>query len=158
MRVRNEDWAALDGKEKGDTITLWLKGWGYTSDFRERLAEGTVTKVTRATRTFTMPGAVRDGEIQLRAGWRTARETGGTIEIDGERVAFHIATPQVIERLSDPNRDLREALEDGLRDLRHYRDTRTPEKLVDLIGELEGALSAAKALQVALGAGAKVDA
>lgn len=143
--ARNENWSAVEGKAKGDSVTLVLRGNGY-DDFRERFTEGTIVKATPATRSFTVPGALYEGLIRTNARHRHPTENNGIVDVEGTRAQFRIATPQDIARLTDPLRDQREALDAALRVVRYHREKATKEHVAALIADLKAALAAAEAL------------
>lgn len=148
--ARNDNWTAAAGKAKGESITLVLTGSRYSDkEFPEQLAEGTITRVTPATRSFTMPGALSEGNIRCGARQWRATETNGIASIGDTRVEYRIASADTIARLTDPNRALRGTLDGSMRDLRYTR-AKSLDEIGDLVSDLETALVAAKALHTAL--------
>lgn len=148
--ARMENWTAFNDKVPGDTIALVLTTAAFVADTPERLAEGVIVKATNTTRTFTMEGAIRYGEVRYRRNWRDPQEDAGIAGIDGLRYRFRVATPSDIARITDPNRARRDALEEAMRDIRHYRSRTTKEEVAALTDGLKAALAAAEKLHAAL--------
>jgi hypothetical protein len=145
-------WTPVANAVPGDPVKIVLMPPYGKDDERESLVDGKIVRATRATRTFTIEGAKRDGEVSNRANQRWPSENQGFADIDGRRCSFRIATETDIARLTDPNRDLKEALDDALRDLRWSarRQVNDVEAADTLISELTAALESAKALKSAL--------
>lgn len=148
--ARNENWTAVADKAKGDEVKIVLRALSFSAPAPARLVDGTIVKATSATRIYTIEGATRDGSVRLGARQYNATENRGFASIDGSRFEFFIATQREVERLTDPNRLLREALADALRDLPSYRPLATREEIADLLSSLRAATAAAGELDAAL--------
>ena len=142
-------WEQFSGKQTGDTILLIRK---HPKDGAS-LVEGTVGRMTPATRRFLTPSG-REGYVQVRKGtWRELREDvhENVFNADGKyigRSVYRVATQDEIDDLRDPLRPLREDVRSKVGDLRWGISPRDfdPDGLVS---KLEAALTAARALAAA---------
>lgn len=146
--MRNEIWNLLKDAVAGDAVTLVLRPQSRDGG-EDILVQGTIKKVTPASRVFTIEGAFQDGHVKLSARQFSETHERGYAQIDGKRYSFSIATAHEIAWISNPNLSLWERFYDAQRNLRRhsYGNTILPaRKVEESVADLEAALAAARAV------------